>query len=80
MDPWLEFNWINKKIIINDCSFVVLRRIPRCSATNLRLNSDIFDINVPQKLREVYGHIDMGVYLKPLNNGTININDTITLK
>jgi len=80
IDPWLEFNWINKKILINDCSFIVLKKIPRCSATNLRLNSDIFDINVPQKLREVYGHIDMGVYLKPLNNGTININDTITLK
>ena len=80
INPWTEFNWINKKIIINDCSFTVLKKIPRCSATNLRLNSDIFDINVPQKLREVYGHIDMGVYLKPLNNGTININDTITLK
>ena len=77
--PWAEFNWINKQIIINDCSFIVLKKIPRCSATNLRLNSDTFDINVPQKLREVYGHIDMGVYLKPLNNGTININDTIKL-
>ena len=78
--PWIEFDWINKKITINDCSFLVLKKIPRCSATNLRLNSDIFDINVPQKLREVYGHIDMGIYLKPLNNGIININDTIKLK
>ena len=78
--PWTEFGWINKKITINDCSFLVLKKIPRCSATNLRLNSDIFDTNVPQKLREVYGHINMGIYLKPLNNGTININDTIKLK
>ena len=78
--PWAEFSWMNKKITINDCSFLVLKKIPRCSATNLRLNSDIFDINVPQKLREVYGHIDMGIYLKPLNNGIININDTIKLK
>ena len=79
IDPWVEFNWINKKILINDCSFMVLRKIPRCSATNLRLNSDSFDINVPQKLRTVYGHIDMGVYLKPLNDGTINVNDKIKL-
>ena len=77
--PWAEFNWINKQIIINDCSFIVLKKIPRCSATNLRLNSDTFDINVPQKLRKVYGHIDMGIYLKPLNDGTININDKIKL-
>jgi hypothetical protein len=79
IDPWVEFNWINKKIFINDCSFMVLKKIPRCSATNLGLNSDIFDINVPQKLRAIYGHIDMGIYLKPLNDGTININDKIKL-
>ena len=58
---------------------MVLKKISRCSATNLRLNSDSFDINVPQKLRTVYGHIDMGVYLKPLNDGTINVNDKIKL-
>ena len=79
IDPWLEFNWINKKILINDCSFLVLKKIPRCSATNLKLNSDRFDINVPQKLREIYGHINMGIYLKPLNDGTINIKDEIKL-
>ena len=44
------------------------------------LNSDIFDINVPQKLKEIYGHINMGIYLKPLNNGTININDEIVVR
>ena len=79
IDPWLEFRWINKKILINDCLFMVLKKIPRCSATNLKLNSDRFDINVPQKLREVYGHINMGIYLKPLNDGTINIKDEIKL-
>ena len=79
IDPWLEFSWINKKILINGCSFLVLKKIPRCSATNLKLNSDKFDINLPQRLREVYGHIDMGIYLKPLNDGTININDKIKL-
>ena len=79
IDPWLEFSWINKEILINGCSFLVLKKIPRCSATNLRLNSDKYDINLPQKLKEVYGHIYMGIYLKPLNDGAININDKIKL-
>jgi len=57
---------------------MILKRIPRCSATNLKLNSGEFDINLPHKLREVYGHINMGVYLKPLNSGIINVNDKIT--
>jgi hypothetical protein len=43
------------------------------------LNSDIFDINVPLKLKEIYSHIDMGIYLVPLNSGTININDKIII-
>jgi len=79
IEPWAEFTWLNKEILINDCSFKVLKRIPRCSATNLPLNSDKTDINLPNKLKEVYDHFDMGVYLKPLNNGTININDKIKL-
>ena len=78
-DPWVEFNWLGKEILVNNCFFKVFKKIQRCSATSLMLNSDKFDINLPSKLREVYGHIDMGVYLKPLNNGTINNNDKIQL-
>jgi uncharacterized protein len=79
IDPWVEFNWINKKIFINNCVFEISKRIPRCSATNLKLNSDDADINLPHKLRKVYSHSDMGVYLKPLNNGVINVDDKISL-
>ena len=43
------------------------------------MNSDKVDINLPKKLRETYGHIDMGIYLKPLNNGSINISDKIKI-
>jgi hypothetical protein len=28
-------------------------------------------------LRETYGHIYMGIYLRPLNNGEINVADII---
>ena len=79
INPWVEFEWINKTISINSCLFKVLKKIPRCSATSLILNSDKADINLPKKLKETYGHIEMGIYLKPLNNGTININDQITI-
>jgi len=77
VDPWIEFEWINKTITINNCLFKVLKKIPRCSATSLILNSDKVDVNIPKKLREVFGHIELGVYLKPLTDGIININDKI---
>ena len=31
--------------------------------------------NLPKKLRQAYNHSDMGVYLKPLTNGIIEINN-----
>ena len=77
LEAWSEFDWINKKILINNCLFKVLSKIGRCSATNLSTDSVIPDINLPKTLRKVYGHINMGIYLKPLNNGKIFIKDFI---
>ena len=59
--------------------FKVFKKIPRCSATSLVPDSDVVDINLPKKLREIYGHINMGIYLKPLTDGKINISDQIKI-
>ena len=77
--PWKEFEWIGKKININNCHFLVTDKIPRCSATNLKPGEVKDDINLPLKLRKVYGHINMGVYLIPLNDGMINIDNEVKL-
>jgi uncharacterized protein YcbX len=74
-----ERNWINKTIKINEAEFKVLKHIPRCSATNLKVNSDQVDINLPNELKKVYGHMDMGIYLYPLNNGKISVNDELNI-
>jgi len=79
LDAFEERNWINKTIKINEAEFKVLKHIPRCSATNLKVNSDQADINLPNKLKKVYGHMDMGIYLYPLNNGKISVNDEINI-
>ena len=73
-----ERNWINKVISINNTEFKVLKNIPRCSATNLKINSNEADINLPNMLRKIYGHTDMGIYLTPLNNGQIKVGDSIS--
>ena len=70
----------NKNIIIIKCKFRVSGRIPRCSATNLIPDSDISNFNLPLTLRKIYGHIDMGIYLEPLNSGKINVNDEIKIQ
>ena len=79
IDPWIEFSWINKKILVDDCLFKVVKKIPRCSATNLIPNSDISDMNLPRQLRECYSCSDMGVYLLPLSDGEIKTGGIVKL-
>jgi len=79
LKPWKEFEWLNKVILINKCLFKVTSKIQRCSATNLVPNSDKKDINVPMNLKRIYNHMNMGVYLTPLNNGSINEGDKLKI-
>ena len=79
LDAWKERDWLGKIILINDIQFKVLKHIPRCSATNLKVNSDDIDINIPSQLKKTYNHMDMGVYLLPLDSGQISEGDKITL-
>jgi len=79
LKPWDEFSWINKKILINKCLFKVTNKIQRCSATNLIPKTDKSDINIPMKLKKIYNHIFMGIYLKPLCDGQINQGDNVVL-
>ena len=77
MPSWYENKLIGKNIKINNCNFKVTEAIPRCSATNLKPKTDNHTINLPQTLKMIYGHINLGIFLKPLNEGEINVNDAI---
>ena len=79
LEAWKERLWIGKILKINDLEFQVLSHIPRCSATNLKINSEISDINLPIQLKKNYGHMDMGIYLIPLQDGQISIEDNIEI-
>ena len=79
LGAWKERNWINKIIKINRISFKVKKHIARCSATNLKPNTDKVTINLPMALKKHFNHIDMGVYLEALDDGEINIGDQVIL-
>ena len=73
--------FINKRILIDDCLFEVVKKISRCKATNLIPNFDISDMNLPRKLIECYSCKHMGIYLMPLTDGEIeSIQDSIDLE
>ena len=79
MKSWIERDLINQIIIINNVRFRILKEIPRCSATNIKPQSSNYDLNIPQMLKKNYNHINMGIYLLPIDDGTINIDDQILL-
>ena len=79
LEAWEERKWIGKIIDINNIKFLITDEIPRCSATNLKPNTDDSTLNLPNMLKKTYGHINMGVYLIPQNNGKISIENKIKI-
>ena len=79
LDAWAERTWIGKSIKINNVDFVVLDEISRCSATNLKPSTDMVTFNLPNQLKKNYDHINMGLYLVPLQNGVISKGDKLII-
>ena len=79
IDPWIERNWINKVVKINNISFKVEKNIPRCVAINIKPKTDDNSLNLLQLLKKTYNHFDMGIYLTPLDDGKIEIGNKIEL-
>ena len=79
IEPWKEREWIGKIIKINNVSFKVEKNIPRCVAINLKPQSEDNSFNLLQLLKKNYNHFDMGIYLRVLEDGKINVGDKIQL-
>ena len=79
IEPWKEREWIGKIIKINNVSFKVEKNIPRCVAINLKPKTDDNSFNLLQSLKKTYNHFEMGIYLTVLNDGQINIGDSISI-
>lgn len=77
IEPWEERNWVGKIIKIKNVSFKVEKHIPRCVAINLKPKSEDNSLNLLQSLKKTYNHFDMGIYLRALSDGKIDVGDAI---
>jgi uncharacterized protein len=75
--PWVEQEWVGKIIKINNVSFKVKKKIPRCVAINLKPQTDDNSLNLLQALKKTYNHFDMGIYLSALDDGKIEVGNKI---
>jgi uncharacterized protein YcbX len=77
LEAWEERKWIGKIIKINNISFKVEKNIPRCTAINLKPETDISDTNLLRSLKKSYDHFDMGVYLRSVDEGKIEVGNIL---
>ena len=79
LDKWEERKMVGKVLSISDIKFKVIKEIPRCSATNIKPKTSDINLNIPLNLKKIYNHINLGIYLDPLNDGKINKGDLIKI-
>lgn len=77
--PWAEFDWLEREIAIGSARLKVVRRIPRCPATDVDPATGARDMAIPQTLKRAYGHVDMGIYATVTAGGTMAAGDAIDL-
>jgi uncharacterized protein YcbX len=79
IEAWEECNWIGKNIRVNNVLFKVEKNIPRCVAINLKPKTDNNRLNLLQSLKKIYNHFNMGVYLRALNEGEVEIGNILEI-
>ena len=77
IDPWKEFDWVGKKIVVGDSILEVFKRTQRCAATNVNPENALRDINIPNEINSYFGHLDLGVYARVDKTGVISVNNKL---
>jgi len=76
-EPWVEFDWVGRKLQIGGTTLEVVKRIQRCAATNVNLNTGQRDRNIPKELMSHFNHPEMGIYARIVEGGAIKQGDEI---
>jgi uncharacterized protein YcbX len=77
LEPWEEFNWLDRTVSIGGATFKVVKRTRRCVATEVNPDTAERDISVPQELMKNFGHMDLGIYLTVQSGSTVHVDDRL---
>jgi uncharacterized protein YcbX len=78
IDPWREFDWLDRELVAGDARLEVFARTPRCDAVNVDPQTAMRDIGLPPDMMRALGHNDLGVYARVTGAGTLRLGDQIT--
>jgi uncharacterized protein YcbX len=74
---WSELDLLDHTLAIGDIRLKVVKRIVRCTATNVDPETAARDLDIPRTLTRTLGHRDCGVYAEVVTGGTITIDDKV---
>ena len=79
LNPGRNVSGLVKLLRLMVVSFKVENNIPRCVAINLKPQTGDNSFNLHQLLKKNYNHFEMGIYLTALDDGEINVGNSIHL-
>lgn len=71
IEPWAEFRWLDKTLVLGDVRLTVFHRTQRCEATNVDPATGARDMAIPSLLQRTWGHSDFGIYAKVATGGLL---------
>jgi uncharacterized protein YcbX len=74
---WSELDLLEHTLAIGDARLKVVKRIVRCTATNVDPETAVRDLEIPRTLMRTLGHCDCGIYAEVVTGGTIRIDDKV---
>jgi len=76
--PWAELDLVGQVLTTSaGVRLKVIKRIPRCAATEVNLETATRDLAIPKALMQTYGHVDCGIYAEVLTGGAIVPGDEL---
>ena len=79
LEPWSEFSWLHKDIVIGPTKLLIFARTQRCEATNVDPATGARDMAIPAHLMRTWGHQDFGVYAKVTTGGEIGVGASVAV-
>lgn len=79
-EPWEEFSWIDREIVVGDAHLKVFGRTERCAVINVDPTTAHRDLDIPATLRRHWHHADFGVYARVIGNEAhVRAGDPVTV-
>jgi uncharacterized protein YcbX len=77
--PWSELGWPGQELLAGGVRLKVVKRIPRCPATEVNPETAERDAKPVAELRAAFGHPDLGIYAEVVEGGRVAVGDAIEL-